>query len=32
MENAKKYYSNLENIKFIEFSKKGHFNKSAGVL
>jgi len=32
MENAKKYYSNLENIKFIEFSQKGHFNKSAGVL
>jgi len=32
MENAKKYYSNLENIKFIEFSKKGHFNESAWVL
>ncbi len=31
MANAKKYYSKLENIKFIEFSKKGHFNKSAGV-
>ena len=32
MDNAKKYYSKLENIKFVEFSKKGHFNKSAGVL
>lgn len=32
MENAKNFYSNLENIKFVEFSKKGHFNKSAGVL
>ena len=32
MEKAKTYYSKLENIKFIEFSKKGHFNKSAWFL
>ena len=28
----KAYYSKLENVKFVEFSKKGHFNKSAGIL
>jgi hypothetical protein len=29
MENAKKYYSNFKNIKFVEFKNKGHFNKTA---
>jgi predicted alpha/beta hydrolase family esterase len=32
MEHAKKYYSKLENTKFVDFSWKGHFNKSAWVL
>jgi len=32
MENAKKYYSKLENIKFVEFKNKGHFNEAAWVL
>jgi len=32
MENAKKYYSKLENVKFIDFKDKWHFNKSAWVL
>ena len=32
MENAKKYYNNFENIKFVEFKNKGHFNESAWVL
>jgi hypothetical protein len=29
MEHAKKYYSKLENIKFVEFKNKGHFNETA---
>ncbi len=32
MEKAKKYYSNFKNIKFVDFSKKGHFNENAWVL
>ena len=26
------YYSKLENLEFVEFENKGHFNKKAGVL
>ncbi|MFK7779783.1 MAG: alpha/beta fold hydrolase [Candidatus Gracilibacteria bacterium] len=32
MENAKKYYSQLNNVNFLDFHNKGHFNKDAGVL
>jgi len=32
MKKAKAYYSKLENIKFVEFKWKGHFNESAWVL
>ncbi len=32
MKNAKNYYNNLDNVKFIDFSWKWHFNKSAWVL
>ena len=32
IENAKKYYSNFENIKFIEFKNKWHFNRGAWIL
>lgn len=32
MQNAKNYYNNLENIKFVEFKWKWHFNQWAGVL
>ena len=31
MENAKSYYSNLDNIEFLEFKEKGHFNSKAWV-
>ena len=32
MEKAKAYYSKLENIKFVEFKWKWHFNRSAWIL
>ena len=32
MENAKKYYNSLENIKFVDFKWKWHFNQGAWVL
>ena len=32
MESAKKYYKNIDNIKFIEFKNKWHFNKTSWVL
>lgn len=32
MENAKKYYWNIENVNFIEFKNKWHFNQGAWVL
>jgi len=32
MKNAKKYYNNFENIQFLEFKNKWHFNKNAWVM
>jgi len=32
MENAKKYYQNLNNTKFIDFKNKWHFNQKAWIL
>ncbi len=31
MENAKNYYKNLDNTKFVEFKNKWHFNKAAWI-
>lgn len=32
LENSKKYYNNLDNIEFVEFKNKCHFNKESWVL
>lgn len=31
MKSVKKYYSNLEGVKFVDFKNRGHFNEGAGI-